>query len=554
MESTITFEFEEKLNKIRVSSSSANLYTTLLDVYTVQNPLYVVLRNKGIYGVEETISPITALGLFDIGLFPLVYKTALEIVNKDTSRIIISEKDKVLIQNSVIPLKNIIPSDYTADELCQEKPMRWYQRQAVELMMRSGRCIIEGSTGSGKSLMLANLINELRHNNFPKMGEKTHILVVVPTRQLVDQMYDDFTSYGLTDICRFTSDSGKKKDGTYKDNSCNDGFSNVIISNHAWICEKYQLERFPIDKIGCVIADEVHTVTKKSKKIGKKASKSSSHIDIVRVIEKIKPILRFGCTGTLPTNDYVRWGIIGTFGISLLRTDIQTLQEEKILSDIEIYPILGHIKEMDTAKHLPFSLNRNRNVRLGSIMDDGTEIEFGTAFKLETKYFEDNAVRLYTPMLEKINDYYDFKNHNMIILFDRTVVGNHLLDICKKLFPYCKVHYFDGSIDISIREKTRSDLEKSVGNILIAQSVTASVGLNIRNLHAITFCFSGKSYIKVVQSIGRVLRKMEGKESAKLFELYFNTRYSTSHHQEKMDIFRDNYGKKSIKKVEKVEI
>lgn len=554
MESTITFEFEEKLNKIRVSSSSGNLYATLLDVYTVPNPLYVVLTKRGVYGVDETISPISALGLFDIGLFPLVYKTALELVNKDISRIIISEKDKNLIQNSVIPLKNVLSDEYTVGELCQEKPMRWYQRKGVELMMKSGRCIIEGSTGSGKSLMLANLINELREHNFPKMGDKTHILVVVPTRQLVDQMYDDFKSYGLDDICRFTSDSGKKSDGTYKDNSCNNGFSNVIISNHAWICEKYQLERFPITKIGCIIADEVHTATKKSKKIGKKSSKSRGHIDIVRVIEKIKPILRFGCTGTLPTNEYTRWGIIGTFGISLLRTDIQTLQDEKILSDIEIYPIMGHIREMDTAKKLPFSLNRARNIRLGYVMEDGTEIEFGTAFKLETKYFEENAVKIYTPMLKKINDNYDFEHHNMIILFDRTVVGNHLLEICKSLFPKCRVHYFDGSIDISIREKTRSELENSVGNILIAQSVTASVGLNIRNLHAITFCFSGKSYVKVVQSIGRVLRKMDGKQEAKLFELYFNTRYSMSHHQEKMSIFRENYGQKSIKQLQKVDI
>lgn len=564
MESIITFEFEEKLNKIRVSSSSASIYSSLLEVYSVENPMYIILTKKGVENVDETISPITPLGLFDIGLFPLVYKTALNLVNNDKNRIKISDSDKILIQNRCIPLKNVIKSDFHASELSDTFIMRWYQRSAVETMMKSGRCIIEGATGAGKSLMLANLINEIRLNNYPKISEKKNILVVVPTRQLVDQMYDDFCEYGLTDICRFTSDSGKKTEGTYKDNSCISGFSNVIITNHAWICEKYSRSDFPINKIGCIIADEVHTVTKKPKKGKKSATKNkksdtkskkpSVHTDIVRVIDKINPILRFGCTGTLPQNQYKRWEIIGTFGISALKIDIKTLQEEKILSDIDIFPYYGHIKALDNVKNVPYTLNRSKNTKLGSVLEDGTKIEFGTVFALETKFYEENAYDIYKPMLNKISDNYDFSKNNMIILFDRTIVGKTLYDICSELYQNCNIHYFDGSIDISIREKTRETLEKSVGNILIAQSVTASVGLNIKNLHAITFCFSGKSYVKVVQSIGRVLRKMEGKHNAKLFELFFNTRYSYKHHNEKMNIFKENYGKNSIKPTTTVDI
>ena len=117
-----------------------------------------------------------------------------------------------------------------------------------------------------------------------------------------------------------------------------------------------------------------------------------------------------------------------------------------------------------------------------------------------------------------------------------------------------RIHYIDGSIDVSDRESIRAELEKTNGNVLVAQAVTASTGLNIRNLNGIAFAFAGKSFVRVVQSIGRVIRLKDDGSTSKLFEIYFNTRYSDQHHSEKMEILREQYGTECIRPVEVVHI
>ena len=128
--------------------------------------------------------------------------------------------------------------------------------------------------------------------------------------------------------------------------------------------------------------------------------------------------------------------------------------------------------------------------------------------------------------------------------------GRNIFDALNEMFVKdgIKVHYIDGSIDVADRERIRSELENTNGNILVAQAVTASVGLNIRNLNGIAFAFAGRSFVRVIQSIGRVIRLKDDGSTSQLFELYFNTRYSDAHHDEKMDILKSQYGKDCIKR------
>jgi predicted helicase len=142
----------------------------------------------------------------------------------------------------------------------------------------------------------------------------------------------------------------------------------------------------------------------------------------------------------------------------------------------------------------------------------------------------------------------------MVVLFDRLNVGKTLYSELKDRFQSANVFYIDGNIDVSVREGIRKSLEEMSGNILIAQTVTASVGLNIKNLNGIVFAFSGRSYVRIIQSIGRVIRKKKDKSVAKLYEVWYNLKYSTKHHGEKMEILADNYGEKSIRDAVTMEI
>ena len=525
MAAAFTFSYDRELRSMRVSSESAMTLSKLMDVFTVPNPSYFFMQSKGNPYADESLEAITPTGAFKPGLFPLVYKAAVKIANGQEVSVV--EADRPLISKACMPLKGVIQEGYEVADICEVKPLHWYQRESVASLLKHGCGVCVSPTGSGKSLIIATLIAELRKNGFPAMEGRNRILVMVPTRQLVDQMAKDFADYGLGDVCSFTSNSGKKSDGTFVDNSCAGGFANVVISNHAWLAGHSKDAMFKKAGFGCVIADEVHTVSHKSK--------------AMKLVEKLASPLRFGFTGTLPDFEFDRWVMFGTFGIPVFCTQVRTLQDEKFITPLEVHPYRVVMKELVGRTDLPFSLDRN--VRLGDVLADGTVVEVGTAYSMEQKFIEDNAARMYPPVFSEIDREYDFSRHNTIVLFDRTNVGHALESELKRMFePKCRVRYTDGATDVSVRETIRSELEAGVGNIYVAQTVTASTGLNIRNLHGIVFAFSGRSYVRVIQSIGRVLRRTADKHVAKLFEVWYNMRYSTQHHSDKMEMLRATYG------------
>lgn len=72
--------------------------------------------------------------------------------------------------------------------------IREYQDRAVRAALKYHRGILLSCTSSGKSLMLYNIIKSIRAQNYKK------ILLIVPNIMLVDQMFDDFKSYGWQQI------------------------------------------------------------------------------------------------------------------------------------------------------------------------------------------------------------------------------------------------------------------------------------------------------------------------------------------------------------------
>lgn len=549
------FEFSKELRRIRVESDSSELYGELIGVFTVSNPSFFFEQQHLNRNATEFLSIISPTGTFRPGMFFPIYKAALELVDNDKSRILIDDESKRHITAECRPLSGVFEDDYEIEELDKKRPFRYYQVDAVKKLLKYGKGICISPTGSGKSYIMATLINELRNNSYriDELRKKPRILIVVPTRQLVDQLYKDFSEYGLCDICRWTSNAGKKRDGTFEDNSCSEGFANVVITNHKWICDHVKKDakskskkknsivkgEFPIDEIGCIIADEVHTVGYKTK--------------ILKLVEKINPRLRFGFTGTLPSFVFNRWVIIGSFGIPVYSAEIKKFQDEGFLSKIEIQPIRCIVAEIDKNRDLLYSINHK--LKLGDRLPDGTLIDTSIPFKMEHEFFEKNSEELYSPIFDRISELFDIGNKNMIVLFDRISIGKSIYNLLlDKYSRKSKVHYIDGSIDVADRERIRLELENTNGNVLVAQAVTASVGLNIRNLNGIAFAFAGKSFIRVIQSIGRVIRLKDDGSTSTLFELYFNTRYSDQHHREKMDILRDQYGSDCIKRDEIVQI
>ena len=101
---------------------------------------------------------------------------------------------------------------------------------------------------------------------------------------------------------------------------------------------------------------------------------------------------------------------------------------------------------------------------------------------------------------------------NILILVTKIEHLRNIKIYLEKKFPGKVVHEIYGKTEADVRENIRKGLENESGSILVASYGTFSTGVSVKKLHHIVLFSSYKSQIKILQSIGRGLRKHESKE------------------------------------------
>jgi len=147
-------------------------------------------------------------------------------------------------------------------------------------------------------------------------------------------------------------------------------------------------------------------------------------------------------------------------------------------------------------------------------------------------------------------------NENILLLFN--LVDTHGKPLYKLINNECgkdrKVFFIHGGTDTEQREEIRQIIDKEKDAILIASYGTCSTGINIRNIHNIVFASPSKSVVRVLQSIGRGLRKSETKNKVKLYDIsddlcfkkYKN--HTMKHLDERIKIYsNENFKCKTVK-------
>lgn len=520
-----TIDFDKTTNRCRILTDCADNLDLIVLSFSVENDATFFMERYGYRVDNSRLSVVNDVGFFEAGLFPLVYsfiknvypESSLEVLNKQE------------LTRFLFPLKGFI---FDIQNISSKINYRYYQKDAILACLSYGRGLVECPTGSGKSFIIGNLIyNMLLEDSLQR--DLKHILIFVPSRQLVDQFYSDLLDYGFTknSICKFTSDSGKKKSSNYSDNSCSNGFNRIIISNRDWI-NSHPSELPVIDMLVC---DEVHKVT----------PNSTSH----KFIKKQKTNLKFGFTGTLPKNDYNFWVLNGIFGTKIYSIPITDLQEQGYLAKLQIHSIFVRDMLIEKDKDKLFHIHSNIKYDEDDTSDDA--VKFNSSYNAEIDYISENAVRLYKKALDLICSK---NNSNILILFDRLEFGKSLYQYMKEQPSSYSIHYVDGSTPISNRPEMVENLEKSNKNILFAQSTTFSTGINIKNLEAVGLFFLGKGYTKIIQSIGRTLRLHSEKDHANLYDVSFNFKYSNKHKLERLAIYKESYDKYGYDSIEKIQI
>ena len=340
---------------------------------------------------------------------------------------------------------------------------RSYQVEGVYDALRHNRKLLISPTASGKSLMIYSIVRYF-------VERKKSILIVVPTTSLVEQMYKDFSEYGW-DVGSFCHKiyAGKERETD----------SQVIITTWQSI---YKLPRTYFKRFSVVIGDEAHQF------------KSKSLISIMSKLADAK--YRYGFTGTLDGSTTHKWVLEGLFGPSYKIIKTKELMKKGHLATLDINVLL--------LKHPPNKFE---------CFED--EVQYIITHDRRNNFIKNLAL--------------DLKG-NTLILFARVEKhGQPLYDLINNsnIIENRQVFFVHGGVDTEDREKVRDITEKENNAIIVASYGTFSTGINIKQLHNVIFASPSKSRIRNLQSIGRVLRKGNGKVKATLYDIADDISYKS---------------------------
>jgi len=135
---------------------------------------------------------------------------------------------------------------------------------------------------------------------------------------------------------------------------------------------------------------------------------------------------------------------------------------------------------------------------------------------------EIDVITTYPPRMEAVLNLTMTRSHNTLVLFN--FVDGH----GKPMFEAAKaiaakhnreVFYISGETPVEERELIRAKFAEQDNIVLFASYGTFSAGINVKNVRNLILAHPTKSVIRLLQSIGRVLRIADGKTKATLYDI-----------------------------------
>lgn len=371
-----------------------------------------------------------------------------------------------------------VPEKFDLDpELCQQfikhlnlrdKKARDYQVQAFVTCVVNKRALILSPVASGKSLIIYMLAEWARF-----CGKK--VVIMVPTTNLVEQMYADFVDYN-PDCAPYIS---KVMAGLE-----NDAADPIVITTWQSNLRKKKDWYKAFDTL---IADEAHQYKAKALK------------DIMEATTTIDR--KFGFTGTLDGSESNALVLEGLFGEMYQTATTAELIDRGILSACEITCIGLEYERKEAIALAKAKTEAKKNAK--------------NTYQVELDYILEHPGRM-----AKIVKFVCGLKGNTLVLFRYNDRHGIPLYNMIRLHSQKRVHFVSGTVEGPDRERIRQIVIHSPENDVVASMGVFSTGTNIPNIDNIVFAAPSRSKIKVIQSIGRGLRTADGKSICNIFDFY----------------------------------
>ncbi len=419
------------------------------------------------------------------------YNKLIELLDNANMRYKVVNDNKIDIKVSEDGIKEFLNGTLKCD-----LTLRDCQTEAILDLLMKNRGVGVLPTAAGKSLVQYTIINYLILK-----GYVNKVLLVVPKVGLVNQMEYDFVDYAKTE--NYKNYVHKIYSGMEKETD-----KPIVIST--WQSLKDLNDNW-FEQFDLVMIDECHEAT----------AKVLSNIVLSCTNAKFK----YGVSGTLEDSKVHEMQLMSLFGDIKQYTTTKSLMEEGQLTNIKIYNMVLKYDE----EH-----KKQFNDIVRRIKSNKTENSGAKAYKAENDFIADNKDRkkFILKSLKKCNG-------NCIVLFKNVEYGKELCELASKYLDR-NVYFVYGKLTPNEKERIRQIMEHEEDAIVFATLSIFSTGINIKKLKYLMFVQNTKSKIKVMQSIGRVLRKHVSKECAYFIDIIDDINgknFSVKHAIEKLELY-----------------
>ena len=353
------------------------------------------------------------------------------------------------------------------------------QVEVVNKFLENPQCIQEIATGFGKTITTATLA---------KICEKYgRTVTIVPNKSLVEQTEEDFLNCQL-DVGVYYGDR-KNLDKTHT--ICTWQSLNILDKKSKDFEEGEVLTLAELlAGVKTVMVDEVHMA--KAEVLKKLLTNNLANTPI-----------RWGLTGTVPKDDIDFQNIRVGLGDVIHRVSASELQEKGVLSEC-------HVNVIQTSEWK----------------------EFGS-YPEELKYLVTDTARMewISKLIKGISD-----SGNTLVLVDRIESGRIITSSIEDSV------FISGEVKTKDRKEEYDEIKTSTNKIIVATYGVAAVGINIPRIFNLVMLESGKSFTRVIQSIGRGIRKADDKDFVQIWDLTASTKYAKKHLTERKKFYKEaNY-------------
>ena len=213
--------------------------------------------------------------------------------------------------------------------------------------------------------------------------------------------------------------------------------------------------------------------------------------------------IRWGLTGTIPKEAFEKVALIVSIGQVISQLTASELQERGVLSNC-------HVNIVQTVEHSDFK-----------------------NYQEELKYLTTNKDRL-DHMASFLSEV--IKTGNTLVLVDRRECGEELVARLPNSV------FVQGDMKNAKRKEHYDEIANVSDKIIVATYGVAAVGINVPRIFNLVLIEPGKSFVRVIQSIGRGIRKAEDKDFVQIWDLTADCKFAKRHLTKRKQFYREaNY-------------